>query len=150
MNTVQTSSLSDTFLSAGAASCVHEPSLHEQEALLADFTKGPLSAPMRPEPAGPVPVAIEDPLCMTALQQWASTNHGLDGIDELERTWLERRRFRHTELVMLNAALYIAATLIVGAFAFVQLEDTMASSRDAADRVWQSNLAERQATIERE
>ena len=154
MNTVQTSSpsrpLSDTFLSAGAASCIHEPSIHEQEALLAHFTKGPLSAPMRSAPAGPAPVAIEDPLCMAALQQWASTNHGLDGIDELERTWLERRRFRRTERVMLNAALYIAATLIVGAFAFVQLEDTMASSRDAAYRVWQSNRAERQATIERE
>lgn len=93
---------------------------------------------------------VEDPLCMTALQKWASTNHGLAGIDELERTWQERRRFRRSERIILNAALYVAATLIVGAFAFVQLEDSIASSRHEADRVWQMNLAERQTQLERE
>lgn len=139
-------------VAAGSDRDDQDPSIREQEALLAHFAGGPvpLPSPMRPGPASQLPIVAEAPLCMTSLQQWASINHRLDGIDELERTWLERRRFRRTERVMLNAALYIAATLIVGAFAFVQLEDTIASSRNAADRVWQTNLAEQQANLERE
>ncbi len=141
---------SDAKVAAGLDSDDQVPSIREQEQLLAYFNDGPTPAPIRPGPPKPRPVVAEDPLCMTSLQRWASLSHGLEGIDDLERTWLERRRFRRTERLMLNAALYIAATLIVGAFAFVQLEDTIASSRHAADRVWQSNLAERQAILEKE
>lgn len=135
------------------------PTPEEEAALLAFFHDPPQSQqPLTPSPMVPPSPGLEkptleenlDPLSMTALQHWAEESDGLDGFDALERTWQDRRRFRRIERVMLSAALYVAATLITGAFAFVQLEDSIAATRDAADLEWQTNLTERQAQIDLE
>jgi hypothetical protein len=120
-----------------------------QDALLA-FFDDELAQP-GPVPIGPsvmqstTPLIEPLPLTMTALQQLAAADSPM--MDDLERTWVERRRIRRSESVMLNAALYVSAVFIIGAFAFVQLEDSVATNREAADREWVAAMNERQDII---
>ena len=143
------------------AESIAQPGEEEQEALLAFFaetTPDPPAAQLVPVAMTPpllvhgVPIqdASADALTMTALQQWAASSTSRHDADDLERTWFERRRSRRSERIMLNAALYVSAALIIGAFAFLQLEDAIATHRAAVDLDWQASKAEHQAQVQRD
>ncbi len=142
------------------------PSEVEQDVLLSYFaetTENPwpekrreetelIPVPMTPPGERPVvnDVVEPDPLSMTALQQLVAADGRVGDWDHLERTWLKRRRVRRSERLLLNAALSVTAVLISGAFAFVKLEDSVASSRHEANLQWLMARNERRAAIEAE
>ena len=107
--------------------------------------------PMTP-PEGPSApfVAEHSPLTMTALQQLVAADGRVGDLEQRERSWIERRRTRRSERLLLNAALMVTGVLISGAFAFVKLEDSVASSRHQADRQWLMARNEHRAAIEAE
>ena len=88
-----------------------DPDPARQEELLAFFTddEPPVLVPVPMVPIASAALTEPLPLTMTALQQLAAAdNRGCD-VDDLERTWFERRRMRRSERVMLSAALYVSA-----------------------------------------
>ncbi len=143
----------------------HPPSVEasDEAALLAYFYEEAEPSPVLSPSLPPVPLsrrrrkqgpeAETSPLSMTALQSLAELDTSRTSrfrMGALENRWLERRRHRRAERVMLNAAIYVASALIIGAFVFVQLEDSMASNREAAERKIGAAQAERQQQLQRD
>ena len=151
------------------------PSIAEQEALIAHFGRQPVDgdkpsaqfAPARRLPLRSLqPVSLkpveskasgemhwldpESSLTMTKLQQLAADDDRSSGTANLERRWLARRQHRQAERLMLNAAFYVALALIMGAVIFVQLEESTASVRQAADQRYAVAYAQHQEMVQRE
>ncbi len=100
------------------------------------------SAPVLPVVAAKRPVAKPWPerratpspdLTMTMLQK-LSTSPIESGAGGLEARWFLRLRHRRSERFMLTAALYVAAALLIGSLVFINLENSVASSRQMVEQ----------------
>lgn len=127
-----------------------ERALREVEEAEALLTPVPMAPPARQDGSSRHPSAVSDPLTMTMLQSLVEPERRVLGPNRWRRTWAERRRARRSEKMMLSAALGVTAVLITGAFAFMKLEGSVSSSRQAADRHWLAAVEAREAQIAEE
>ena len=85
-----------------------------------------------PEPVYPEPIA---PRTINRLADRISPEEvEARNLNKLEDSWVRGKRSNKSDRVFLGAALYIACALFVGAFVFIQLEDSVASGRQEQER----------------